>query len=615
MTREEFSKIASSIPHQPGCYKYFDQHKELLYVGKAKDLRKRVGSYFNKTQDNYKTIKLVSCIVSIDFTVTDTEHDAFLLENSLIKHYQPRFNITLKDDKSYPYIVIKKEAFPRVFFTRRLIRDGSEYLGPFTGLARVRELLELIKQNVPLRTCSLNLSPANIKKGKFKVCLEYHLGNCKGPCEGHQTEEDYKTNLQHVRHILKGNINEVARDLKAEMTAYAEQMQFEKAQIIKKKIESLQNYQSKSTIVNLRMENVDVASILVDDNHYYVNYMMINDGSIVHTNTIQIAKQIDEEVADVLSLALVNLMERHQSIAREVIVPMEIDVADTNIKVTIPKAGDKKQLLELSVKNANIFMQDMRKKETLLLGEATKEKNQLVIEELQEALQLNVLPTHIECFDNSNFQGSYPVAAMVCFKNGLPANKEYRHYHIKTVKGINDFASMAEVVYRRYKRLMAEEAPLPQLVIIDGGKGQLSSALESIERLGLTGRMTLVGLAKREESIFFAGDNEPLQLPFDSAAHLLIRRIRDEVHRFGITFHRQVRSKGTFKNGLEDIAGIGEKTATELLKEFRSVKNIKTLTERELTRVVGASKARIVWAYFNEPLSDEDADPPEKQNA
>ncbi len=611
MTREEFSKIASSIPHQPGCYKYFDRHKELLYVGKAKDLRKRVGSYFNKTQDNYKTIKLVSCIASIDFTVTDTEHDAFLLENSLIKHYQPRFNITLKDDKSYPYIVIKKEAFPRVFFTRRVIRDGSEYLGPFTGLARVRELLELIKQNVPLRTCSLNLSPANIKKGKFKVCLEYHLGNCKGPCEGHQTEEDYKTNLQHVRHILKGNINEVARDLKAEMTTYAEQLQFEKAQIIKKKIESLQNYQSKSTIVNLRMENVDVASILVDDNHYYVNYMMINDGSIVHTNTIQIAKQIDEEVADVLSLALANLMERDNSIAKEVIVPMEIDVADTNIKVTIPKAGDKKQLLELSMKNANIFMQDMRKKETLLLGEATKERNQQVIEELQEALQLNVLPTHIECFDNSNFQGSYPVAAMVCFKNGLPANKEYRHYHIKTVKGINDFASMAEVVYRRYKRLMAEEAPLPQLVIIDGGKGQLSSALESIERLGLTGRMTLVGLAKREESIFFAGDNEPLQLPFDSAAHLLIRRIRDEVHRFGITFHRQVRSKGTFKNGLEDIAGIGEKTATELLKEFRSVKNIKTLTERELTRVIGASKARIVWNFFNTPVSDEDENPPE----
>lgn len=602
MTKEEFSKISGSLPHQPGCYKYYDQHKELLYVGKAKDLRKRVSSYFNKNLDNFKTRKLVSLINAIDFTVTDTEHDAFLLENSLIKHYQPRFNITLKDDKTYPYIVIKKENFPRVFFTRRLIRDGSEYLGPFTGLAKVRELLELIKQSVPLRTCSLNLSPGNIQKGKFKVCLEYHLGNCTGPCEGLQTEENYKENLQWVRHILKGNIQDVVRDLKTEMMDYAEKMQFEKAQIIKKKIESLQTYQSRSTVVNPRLHNVDVACILADDNHYYVNYMMINNGSIVHSNTVQINKQIDEEViADVLSLALDNLRERHQSIAKEVIVPFEVDVADTGILVTIPKAGDKKQLLDLSIKNADIFMQDMRKKETLLLGEATKEKSMQVLEELQEALQLQDIPVHIECFDNSNFQGSYPVAAMVCFKNGVPANKEYRHYHIKTVKGINDFASMAEVVYRRYKRLMDEGATLPQLVIIDGGKGQLSSALESIEKLGLTGRMTLVGLAKREESIFFAGDNEPLQLPFDSHAHLLIRRIRDEVHRFGITFHRQVRSKGTIKNELEDIPGIGEKTATELLQAFRSVKNIKTLTERELTKVIGASKARVVWDYFNPP--------------
>ncbi|MCW3122692.1 MAG: excinuclease subunit [Flavipsychrobacter sp.] len=611
MTKEAFSKIVPSIPHQPGCYKYYDQHKELLYVGKAKDLRKRVSSYFNKTVSNYKTAKLVTLIDLIEFTITDTEHDAFLLENSLIKHYQPRFNISLKDDKTYPYIVIKKESFPRIFFTRRVIRDGSEYLGPFTGVGKVKELLEVIKQNVPLRTCNLNLSPANIKKGKFKVCLEYHLGNCKGPCEGLQTEEEYQVNLQHVRHILKGNFNEVAREMKTEMTAYAEQMQFEKAQIVKKKIESLQNYQSRSIVVNPRLENVDVASILVEEHHYYVNYMMVNGGSIIHSNTIQIARQVEEEVADVLSLAVDNLRDKHNSIATEVIVPMEIDVTDTNIKVTVPKAGDKKQLLELSIKNADIFRQDMRKKETLLLGEATKEKNAQVLEELQEALQLQVIPTHIECFDNSNFQGSYPVAAMVCFRDGLPANKEYRHYHIKTVKGINDFASMSEVVYRRYKRLMADEAPLPQLVIIDGGKGQLGAALESIEKLGLTGRMTLVGLAKREESIFFPGDSEPLQLPYDSPAHLLIRRIRDEVHRFGITFHRQVRSKGTFKNGLEDIAGIGEKTATDLLKEFRSIKNIQTLTERELTRVIGASKARIVWDFFNKPVSDEDVDLPE----
>ena len=600
MTREEFSKIVQSIPHQPGCYKYYSKEQELLYVGKAKDLRKRVSSYFNKTVDNFKTRKLVTLIHALDFTVTDSEHDAFLLENSLIKHYQPRFNISLKDDKSYPFIVIKKEPFPRVFFTRRVIRDGSEYLGPFTGLMRVKELLELVKQNIPLRTCNLNLTDYNIKRGKFKVCLEYHLGNCKGPCQGFQTEEDYKENLQQVRHVLKGNIGDVIKHLKGEMTAYATDMQFERAQIVKKKIESLHSYQAKSTVVNPRLDSVDVASIVQDEQHFYINYMMITAGSVIHSNTIQIEKYIEEEEdSDVLSLALDNLMERHQSLAKEVIVPVPVDVTDTTIKVTIPKAGDKKQLLDLSMKNAEIFMQDMRKKSTLLLGEKTRENNMQVLEELQEALQLSELPLHIECFDNSNFQGAYPVAAMVCFKNGLAANKEYRHYHIKTVKGINDFASMSEVVYRRYKRLMDEQQPLPQLVIIDGGKGQLSSAMESIERLGLTGRMTLVGLAKREESLFFPNDTEPLQLSFSAPAHLLIRRIRDEVHRFGITFHRQVRSKGTIKNELEDIPGIGESTATLLLKEFRSVKNIKTLTERELTRVIGASKARVVWNYFN----------------
>jgi len=602
MTKEEFNKVIQSIPHQPGCYKYFDERQEMLYVGKAKDLRKRVSSYFNKNLDNYKTRKLVTLIRTIDFTVTDSEHDAFLLENSLIKHYQPRFNIVLKDDKSYPYIVIKKENFPRVFFTRRLIKDSSEYLGPFTGLGRVRELLELIKQNIPLRTCTLNLTHANIKKGKFKVCLEYHLGNCKGPCEGFQNEEDYKENLQQVRHILKGNINDVIRHLKEEMNAHAGAMQFEKAQIVKKKIESLQTYQSKSTIVNPRLENMDVASILQDEHHFYINYMMVNDGTIIHTNTIQIKKQLDEEEeSDVLSLALDNLMEKHQSNAKEVVVPVPVDVTDPDMKVTIPKAGDKKQLLELSIKNAGIFKEEMRRKETLLLGEATKENNMLILEELQEALQLSEIPTHIECFDNSNFQGAYPVAAMVYFKNGLPEKKEYRHFHIKTVEGINDFASMGEIVYRRYKRLMEDMSNLPQLVIIDGGKGQLGAALESIEKLGLTGRMTLVGLAKREESVFFAGDSEPLQLSYDSQAHLLLRRIRDEVHRFGITFHRQVRSKGTFKNELEGIPGIGEKTATDLLKAFRSVKNIKTLTERELTKVIGVSKAWVVWDYFNIP--------------
>ena len=605
MTSQEFSTIAPSLPDSPGVYLFKDATGGVLYVGKAKNLRKRVSSYFNKTVDNYKTRKLVSLIHSLDFTVTDTEHDAFLLENSLIKHYQPRFNINLKDDKTYPYIVIKRESFPRVFFTRRIIRDGSEYLGPFTGLGKVRELLDLVKHNIPLRTCSLNLTRANIAKGKFKVCLEYHLGNCKGPCEGLQTEEDYNEKLQQVRHVMKGNITDVVRDLKNDMMDLAGKMEFEKAQIIKKKIESLQSYQSKSTIVNPRMDNADVACILSDENYFYVNYMMVSKGTVIHTKTLQIEKKADEQEADVLSLALDNLRESFGSNAAEVIVPMEIDVANTDIKITIPKAGDKKQLLDLAIKNAEIFLQEVRRKDNLMLTKATKEDTMNVLAEMQDSLQLTDLPVHIECFDNSNFQGAFPVAAMVCFKDGQPSKKDYRHFHIKTVEGINDFASMSEIVYRRYKRLTDENQPLPQLVIIDGGKGQLSAALKSIEKLGLIGRMTIVGLAKQEESIFYPGDSEPLQLPYDNPAHLLIRRIRDEVHRFGITFHRQVRSKGTIKNDLEGIPGIGEKTSIDLLKAFRSVKNIKNLTERELTRVAGASKARIIWNYFHEGESGE----------
>jgi excinuclease ABC subunit C len=599
MTREEFGKIAPTIPTQPGCYKYYGVKDELLYVGKAKNLRKRVSSYFNKTLDNYKTKKLVELILHIDVTVTNTEHDAFLLENSLIKHYQPKYNIELKDDKSYPYIVIKKEPFPRVFLTRKLIKDGSEYLGPFTGVGRVRELLNMVRQNIPLRTCNLNLSAQSIAKGKYKVCLEYHLGNCKGPCEGLQSEEDYKNNLQQVRHIMKGNTGEVVKYLKAEMQQAAGEMRFEKAEILRQKIEALQSYQSRSTVANPKLGNLDVISIINDNTNAFVNYMMVSEGNIIYAKTIQVEKKLDEEDADVLAVVFDRLRETFNSNAKELIAPVPIEVVDTTLKITVPKAGDRKGLLELSIKNAEAFREEIRKQKTLLLGEEFKRNNTEILEELQASLQLAELPVHIECFDNSNFQGSYPVAAMVCFRDGLPFKKDYRHFHIKTVEGINDFASMSEVVYRRYKRLMDEEKPLPQLVIIDGGKGQLNAALESIEKLGLTGRMSIVGLAKREESIFFPGDNDPLQLPYDSPAHLLIRRIRDEVHRFGITFHRQTRSKGTIKNELETIPGIGEKTATELLQAFRSVKNISTLTERELTKAIGASKARIVWSYFH----------------
>lgn len=599
MTREEFSELAQTIPHSPGCYKYYSIENELLYVGKAKDLRKRVSSYFNKTLDNNKTRRLVSLINSLDFTVTETEHDAFLLENSLIKHFQPRFNIALKDDKTYPYVVIRNEPFPRVFLTRRLIRDGSEYIGPFTGVLQVKELLEMVKQSVPLRTCNLNLAPANIARGKYKVCLEYHLGNCKGPCEGFQSADEYNADLQQVRQILKGNISEVLKHLKQQMQDHAARLEFEQAHIIKQKIDSLQNYNSRSTVVNPRLNDLDVISILNDEKNFYVNYMMVIKGSIIHVKTVVVEKILDETERDVLSLVLDRMRNTFHSKAKEVISAIDIDVADEGMKVTLPKMGDKKNLLDMSTRNAFIFKEDIRRRNSLMLQEKTNEEYMAVLEELQDSLQLRELPVHIECFDNSNFQGAYPVAAMVCFRNGQPSNKDYRHFHIKTVEGINDFASMSEVVYRRYKRLTDENKPLPQLVIIDGGKGQLGAALESIEKLGLMGRMTLVGLAKREESIFFPGDTDPIQLPYDSPAHLLVRRIRDEVHRFGITFHRQTRSKGTFKNELEAIPGIGAQTATELLKEFRSVKNIRSITERELTRVIGASKARLVRDYFD----------------
>jgi excinuclease ABC subunit C len=601
MTKEEFSEIASSIPHQPGVYKYFDEGKELLYIGKAKDLRKRVSSYFYRSVDNRKTLILVAQIRHIEYTVTDNEHDAFLLESSLIKHYQPRYNIELKDDKSFPFIVIKNERFPRVFFTRHMIRDGSEYIGPFTSVFAARELLDLIKENIPLRNCSLNLSEQNINKGKFKVCLEYHLGNCNGPCEGYQTADDYNEKLQYIRNILKGNMAAVLKGLKTEMMQLAGNMEFEKAEIIKHKIASLQHYQQKSTVVNPRLNNIDVVCILSDDKLAFVHFMMLQNGTIIYANTTKIDKKFEDETdADILSLAYAHFRERFNSVATEVIASMEINLPHAELKLTVPKLGDKKNLLEMGLKNALIFRDELRRKNALMLETASEEKNIQTLQELQEALHLPQLPKHIECFDNSNFQGSYPVAAMVCFRNGVSSNKEYRHFKIRTVEGIDDFASMTEIVYRRYKRLIDEEKPLPQLVIIDGGKGQLGAALKSIQQLDLMGKMTIVGLAKREESIFFPGDKTPLQLPYDSPAHLLVRRIRDEVHRFGITFHRQLRSKGTIKNELEEIPGIGEKTATDLLQEFKSVKKIKTLTERELTRIIGASKANIVWRYFNE---------------
>jgi excinuclease ABC subunit C len=599
MTAAEFQLISHTIPLQAGIYKYYSESGDILYVGKAKSLRKRVSSYFVKNHDNYKTRKLVECIHHIEFTIVDSEQDAFLLENSLIKQFQPKFNIDLKDDKTYPYLVIKHESFPRVFLTRNIIKDGSEYLGPFTSVGRVRELLDVIRYNIPLRTCNLNLSPQNVAKGKYKVCLEYHLGNCKGPCEGLETEEEYRGGLQQVKNILKGNLTPVLQGFRAQMQEHALNMEFEKAEILRKKIESLNDYQSKSAIVNARVGNVDVFSIISEGNHAYVNYLRVLNGTIADTKTVTLEKKLEEDNEEVLTYAVGYLRDAFKSMAPEIIVPFEMEYPEQQVIVTIPKGGDKKKLLELSEKNVNYFKEELYRRKILHLeGKSDMEKKK-VLYQLQADLELQQLPVHIECFDNSNFQGSYPVSACVVFKDGIASKKDYRHFNIKTVQGINDFASMKEVVFRRYRRLLEENQPLPQLVIIDGGKGQLGSAMESIRELDLVGSMTVVGLAKNEEEIFFPGDKDSIKLPYDSESLKLIRRVRDEVHRFGITFHRQKRSKGTFKNELEEIKGIGENTATQLLKTFRSVNKIKQLSEEELVKEIGNAKAKLVFDHFH----------------
>ena len=598
MTQQEFAAIVSSIPLQPGIYKYYDADNGLLYVGKAKSLRKRVSSYFSKTYTNYKTHELVLRIQKIEFTIVNSEQDAFLLENSLIKKFQPLFNINLKDDKTYPYIVIKNEPFSRVFFTRRKINDGSQYLGPYTSVGKVRELLDFVKQTIQLRTCKLNLTQYNIEKKKFKVCLEYHLGNCKGPCEALQSLQDYDEGLQQLKNILKGNLSPVIQHFKIAMQEKVLQLEFEKAGIIKKKLEHLLQYKSTSTVVNERTGTVDVFSILEEGDTAYVNYLAVSNGSIVQTKTITLKKKLDENANEVLSFAVAQLRETFNSEAKELIVPFTIDYPQQDIIITIPKAGDKKKLLDLSEKNVNYFKEELKKKKLLLLEDKTEFEVKNVLVQLQKDLQLTTLPAHIECFDNSNFQGSYPVSAMVSFKNGQPSKNDYRRFNVKTVQGINDFATMAEVVYRRYKRLQEEGKAFPQLIIIDGGKGQLSAAMESIKRLNLIGKTTLVGLAKNEEELFFTGDSESLKLPWDSESLKLIRRIRDEVHRFGITFHRNQRSKGNFKNELENIEGVGKATIDLLLKKYKSVNNIKEKSAEELSSVIGLSKAKIITNYF-----------------
>jgi excinuclease ABC subunit C len=600
MTQEAFQQIAHTIPLQPGIYKYFDKEHTLLYVGKAKSLRKRVGSYFSKSFVGYKTHELVKRIHQIEFTIVDSEQDAFLLENALIKEYKPKYNIELKDDKTYPYIVVKREAFPRIFLTRRKINDGSEYIGPFTSAGKVRELIEFVKQYIPLRSCKLNLSKENIEAGKFKVCLEYHLGNCKGPCEGLQSLEDYQNGIQQMRNILKGNLGSVIAQFKEEMQQYATGLEFEKAEMIRKKIDHLENYQSSSVVVSKHLNNIDVFSIAKDDNKAYVNYLMVQNGTIVQTHSVPIETKLEETEEEVLIWVIGELRNTFNSMAKELIVPFPIEYPDPSIIITIPKAGDKRKLLDLSLKNVAYFKEELRKKKMLRLEGKTDDEQKKVLYELQHYLHLNEVPIHIECFDNSNFQGAFPVSAMVCFKNGIPAKNDYRRFNVKTVEGINDFATMKEVVFRRYKRLKEEDLPFPQLVIIDGGKGQLSAAMEAFKELDLVGVTTVVGLAKNEEEIFFPGDSESFKLPMSSDSLKLVRRIRDEVHRFGITFHRNQRSKGTFKNELEQVPGIGKATIEELLRNFKSVKNIKLQSEQALATVVGANRAAILSKFFQE---------------
>ncbi len=597
MTAAEFQQIAPTIPAQPGIYKYFDSEDQLLYVGKAKHLRKRVSSYFSKTFTTYKTHELVQRITRIEFTIVNSEQDAFLLENSLIKQYQPRFNINLKDDKTYPFIVIKNEPFPRVFLTRQKKEDGSEYLGPYTSVKRVRELLEFIKQTIQLRNCTLNLSAANIEKKKFKVCLEYHLGNCKGPCEGLQTLEDYQENIGQLRNLLRGNLSPVIRHFKEEMKAHATELAFEKAELVRKKIDYLENYQSRSVVAGLRAADLDVFYLLKEQEIAYVNYLMVRNGSIIQTQTNKVDTPLDETPEEVLAFSIARLRATFNSDAREIVVPFPIEFPEGEAEVTVPKGGDKKKLLELAEKNARYFIDELLAKERLRLN-AKEETGRALLEQLQDDLTLSDLPVHIECFDNSNFQGSYPVSAMVCFRNAQPFKNDYRHFNVKTVEGINDFATMKEAVGRRYKRLSEEGKDFPQLVIIDGGKGQLSAANEAITELGLEGRTTLVGLAKNEEEIFFTGDTQSLKLPYNSPTLKLLRRIRDEVHRFGITFHRAKRSKGTFKNELEDIPGIGETTAATLLQTFRSVKKVREASLKDLAKIVGQAKALAIMDYF-----------------
>jgi len=596
MSQFDYKEALKKIPHKPGVYQYWNADSELIYIGKAKDLRNRVGSYFNNDiHVNAKTRVLVSRIRNITFTIVDTEIDAWLLENSLIKKHQPRYNVMLKDDKTYPWIIIKNENFPRIFWTRRIVKDGSKYLGPYASVSMMHAILSLIKDTYPLRTCNLALTRPNIDAGKFKVCLEYQLGNCKGPCQNYQTEGDYDHNIEEITNILNGKIGSVLRTMKAEMDEAIATMNYELAHRLKRKFDLLENYQSKSTVVNSSITEVDVFSIASEEKYAFVNYLKVMHGTIIQTQTIELKKRLDESDEELLELAISEFRTRYNSTSKEIIVPFNLDIEDSTIKFTVPKLGEKRKLLDLSQKNVQFFKRDKIDQYEKLNPEVRTER---LLTQMMKDLRMNQLPRHIECFDNSNFQGKYPVSAIVVFKDGKPSKKDYRHFNVKTVEGPNDFATMEEAVLRRYRRVLDEDTGLPQLIIIDGGKGQLSSAIKSLKLLGIDKQVTVIGIAKRLEELYYPGDQYPLYLDKKSETLKVIQQLRDEAHRFGITFHRKKRDKGTLVTELEIIEGIGKTTAEKLLKYFKSVKKIREADETTLMEVVNTKQAKAIVGYF-----------------
>lgn len=591
MKSEQLEIQLKSLPEVAGVYQYYDKQERIIYIGKAKNLRKRVNSYFTKTHDNRKTALLVKNIVRVEHIVVPSEMDALLLENNLIKKYKPRYNILLKDDKTYPWICIKKEPFPRVFFTRKVIRDGSDYFGPFTSVKTIRSLLDLIRNLYPIRTCKYDLSKEKIEAKKYKVCLEYHLGNCLAPCVGKVAAETYDANIAAIRDIIKGNFKSAFKALHEEMNSYAERMEFEKAQWIKEKIANLENYQAKSTVVNPKISHVDVFSVISDESYGYVNYLQVSFGAIVRSHTLEIKKKLDESDARLLQLGIIEIRQLFSSTSNTVFLSEKVSLG-ASLKVEVPQQGDKRKLVEMSLRNAKYFRME-RFKQIKIVDPDRHVKR--IMEQMKKDLRLPKAPYHIECFDNSNIQGSNPVAACVVFREGKPFKKDYRHYNIKTVSGPDDFASMEEVVYRRYKRLLEEELALPQLIVIDGGKGQLSSAVKSLDALGLRGKISILGIAKRLEEIYFPEDSIPLYLDKKSETLKILQRARDEAHRFGISFHRNKRSQSSLGSELDKIPGVGPATRDQLLRHFKSVKRVKEGTQKEIVALLGPQKGEKIF--------------------